>query len=123
MNTQPKGVWRGGMVSNEWIRSIRMRMEHRVKRKYDKRSQSLTSHNSITTSSNPPCSFLLKVRMTFAEHTGTRGELKEAMRPSGEYTSQLGKTLADTKGALHHIFILILLLQAVTERTTLLEHK
>lgn len=81
MKTQPKGVWRGGMVSNEWIRSIRMRMDHRVKRKYDKRSQSLTSHNSITTSSNPPCSFLLKVRMTFAEHTGTRGELKEARRP------------------------------------------
>lgn len=34
-----------------------------------------------------------------------------------------GKPLADTKGALHDVFMLILLLQAQTERTTPLQHK
>ncbi len=55
--------------------------------------------------------------MTFAEHAGARGELKEAVRLSGECTVQLGKPPADAKGALQDIFILILLLQAQTERT------
>lgn len=61
-------------------------MERGVKEKYDKQSRSLTTHNSITASSNPP---VLKVRMTSPEHAGARRELKEAMTLTEESTVQL----------------------------------
>lgn len=90
-----------------------------MKRKHDKQSQSLTSHNSITTSPNLLCSFLLKVRMTFAEHAAAKGTLKEAVIPSAKCTVQLGNLWQILKD----VFILIQLLQAQTKHTTLLEHK
>lgn len=71
-----------------------------VHEKYDKQSQSLTSRNSIITSSNPLCSYLLKVRVTFAEHAA-EGSVKRSCETKWRMHSAVVKPVADTKGYRH----------------------